>query len=208
MDIRNGLISAYNGISASLGTSNAFDIYKSTTGYVKIFNNGRAWFGSGTPVDAGFQMDVNGTSRMFGSVTISTGTTSQGTFIGAGGETRYSSNSGLNTNAVYLSGTSSTSDGIIQFLSGGATSNIVLYTSAGGFIGTRAGAKFGAIDGTDTVSIVTNTWIKIGAGTTARSQINLASSTAPTSPNDGDIWFDGTSLKIRIGGLTKTFTLS
>jgi hypothetical protein len=50
-------------------------------------------------------------------------------------------------------------------------------------------------------------FLNIGAGTTAKAQINLASSTAPTSPNNGDIWFDGTDLKMRIGGLTKTFTL-
>jgi hypothetical protein len=49
--------------------------------------------------------------------------------------------------------------------------------------------------------------LSLSAGTTARSQINLASSTAPTSPNNGDIWFDGTDLKMRIGGVTKTFTL-
>jgi hypothetical protein len=48
----------------------------------------------------------------------------------------------------------------------------------------------------------------IAAGTTTKSQINLASSTAPTSPNNGDIWFDGASLKIRIGGVTKTFTVT
>jgi hypothetical protein len=50
-------------------------------------------------------------------------------------------------------------------------------------------------------------FINVGAGTTAKSQINLASSTAPTSPVNGDIWFDGTDLKMRIGGVTKTFTL-
>jgi len=49
--------------------------------------------------------------------------------------------------------------------------------------------------------------LSISAGTTGASQINLASSTAPTSPNNGDIWFDGTDLKIRIGGVTKTFVL-
>ena len=49
--------------------------------------------------------------------------------------------------------------------------------------------------------------MSMGAGTTSNAQINLASSTAPTSPNDGDIWFDGTNLKMQIGGLTKTFTL-
>lgn len=50
--------------------------------------------------------------------------------------------------------------------------------------------------------------INVAAGTTAAAQINLASSTAPTSPADGDIWFDGTDLKIRISGATKTFTVA
>jgi hypothetical protein len=49
--------------------------------------------------------------------------------------------------------------------------------------------------------------MSLSAGTTSNAQINLASSTAPTSPNNGDIWFDGTDLKMRIGGVTKTFTL-
>ena len=49
--------------------------------------------------------------------------------------------------------------------------------------------------------------LTITAGTTAASQINLASSTAPTTPNNGDIWFTGTELKIQVGGVTKTFTL-
>lgn len=50
-------------------------------------------------------------------------------------------------------------------------------------------------------------WLNIGASTTAKAHINLAAGTAPTAPNDGDIWFDGTDLKMRIGGVTKTFTL-
>jgi len=49
--------------------------------------------------------------------------------------------------------------------------------------------------------------LSMGAGTTSAAQINLASSTAPTSPSNGDIWFDGTDIKMRIGGVTKTFTL-
>jgi hypothetical protein len=53
----------------------------------------------------------------------------------------------------------------------------------------------------------TSTFIKVAAGTTAKSQVNLAASTAPTSPNDGDVWFDGTDVKIRVAGATKTFTL-
>lgn len=46
----------------------------------------------------------------------------------------------------------------------------------------------------------------IAAGTAAKSQINFASSTAPSSPVNGDIWFDGTDLKLRAGGTTYTIT--
>jgi hypothetical protein len=49
--------------------------------------------------------------------------------------------------------------------------------------------------------------LSMGAGTTSAAQINLASSTDPTSPSNGDIWFDGTDIKMRILGVTKTFTL-
>jgi len=61
------------------------------------------------------------------------------------------------------------------------------------------------IDVNGTARIVSK--LTLGAGTTSNAQINMISSTAPTSPNNGDIWFDGTDLKMRIGGVTKTFTL-
>ena len=50
----------------------------------------------------------------------------------------------------------------------------------------------------------TAAFITIAAATTAKTQINFISGTAPTSPNDGDMWYDGTNLKMRIGGTTKT----
>lgn len=53
---------------------------------------------------------------------------------------------------------------------------------------------------------LTATMLSLPAGTTAKAQINFAASTAPTSPVDGDWWFDGTNLKIRISGSTKTVT--
>lgn len=49
--------------------------------------------------------------------------------------------------------------------------------------------------------------VAIAAGTNAVSQMRLAAGVAPTAPADGDIWFDGTNLKMRISGVTKTFTL-
>jgi hypothetical protein len=48
----------------------------------------------------------------------------------------------------------------------------------------------------------------IAAGTTAKAQLNFASGVAPTSPQNGDVWFDGTNIKMQIGGATKTFTLT
>jgi len=47
----------------------------------------------------------------------------------------------------------------------------------------------------------------LGASTTAKASLRIPSGTAPTTPVNGDIWFDGTDLKIRVGGVTKTFTL-
>ena len=50
--------------------------------------------------------------------------------------------------------------------------------------------------------------VDMPASTTANATLRIRSGTAPTTPNDGDIWFDGTDLKMRIGGVTKTFTLT
>lgn len=46
------------------------------------------------------------------------------------------------------------------------------------------------------------------ASTTASASLNIASGAAPTSPNDGDYWYDGTNVKIRVGATTKTFTIT
>lgn len=52
-----------------------------------------------------------------------------------------------------------------------------------------------------------STRLRIQSGNNLMSQIKLEASIAPASPNNGDIWFDGTNLFMRIGGLTKTFTI-
>ena len=49
---------------------------------------------------------------------------------------------------------------------------------------------------------------KVPASTTTAASLNIAEGSAPTSPADGDIWFDGTDLSIRVSGVTKTFTLT
>lgn len=46
------------------------------------------------------------------------------------------------------------------------------------------------------------------ASTTAGAGLRLPSGTAPTSPVNGDVWFDGGAVKIQISGATKTFTVA
>lgn len=51
-------------------------------------------------------------------------------------------------------------------------------------------------------------YLSIKASTTSIPHLNLTAGSAPSSPTNGDIWFDGTDIKMRIGGVTKTFTLT
>ena len=46
------------------------------------------------------------------------------------------------------------------------------------------------------------------ASATSAAPINIPAGTAPTSPVDGDVWYDGTNLKFRVSGTTKTVTLT
>lgn len=56
--------------------------------------------------------------------------------------------------------------------------------------------------GTTTVSSL----LTLGGSTTARSSLRLLAGTSPTTPNDGDIWYDGTNIYLRVGSTTKMFT--
>lgn len=56
-------------------------------------------------------------------------------------------------------------------------------------------------------SISSSTRIYVEPGTSSVSQMRLLAGVAPSSPVNGDLWFDGTNLKMQIGGVTKTFTL-
>lgn len=47
----------------------------------------------------------------------------------------------------------------------------------------------------------------LNACNTSTASLNMIAGTAPTSPVDGDMWYDGTNVKFRVGGTTKTFTL-
>lgn len=52
--------------------------------------------------------------------------------------------------------------------------------------------------------------LDIAAGTTAKASLRIRKGVAPTTPNDGDIWYDDAAetLHVRINGVTKTFTVT
>jgi hypothetical protein len=60
--------------------------------------------------------------------------------------------------------------------------------------------------GTGTLTLSQATLVTPASSST-RAGFRIVAGTAPSSPTNGDIWQDGTDIKIRIGGVTKTFTL-
>lgn len=106
----------------------------------------------------------------------------------------------------------------VHFETNGATWRIQHTGNAGSNVGqnafvfTNGGNVNLALDTAGHVGIgidaALTSFLDIAPSTTSSSALRLRAGTAPTSPNDGDIWFDGSSLKIRVAGQTKTFTLS
>ena len=81
----------------------------------------------------------------------------------------------------------------------GASYNYSAYFGGNVTIGSETGAGRLSVAGGKT---------QLAAGTTSYPSLNIASGAAPTSPADGDMWYDGTNVKFRVGGTTKTFTLT
>lgn len=50
--------------------------------------------------------------------------------------------------------------------------------------------------------------VDVAESDSSKASLRIRSGSAPSAPNDGDIWFDGSDLKIQIGGVTKTFTVT
>jgi hypothetical protein len=167
----------------------------------------------GTTTDAGFKLDVNGTVRVSGL------TRSTDVFVVGGAATTNTAN----TRFWSAGGQAPTAVGLYRSF----FADIAWIPSSGSSewygldlrptinqTGTANGVTRGLyIAPTLTAAAdwraieVTNGITILGAATTAKASLRIPSGTAPTSPVNGDIWFDGTDIKMRIGGVTKTFTL-
>lgn len=120
-----------------------------------------------------------------------------------------SAGSSANNGAIGFAMTSV--NGTINFGSTGAND---LLLGAGIVAKLNGSLRFGFTGGTDptltaSASALTMSQAKFitQASTTGLAGLNIPAGTAPTSPVNGDIWQDGTDVKIRIGGVTKTFTI-
>jgi hypothetical protein len=167
----------------------------------------------GTTTDAGFRVDIAGTARIQDNLTIrkdqnaGTGIILQNVSNGSAAIASYLLETNLGFCVLGKYGTGTTTYKIIT-----AGTGYVANSNGGDlaiFNDTSTGVIKMAAGGSSTVHLQIESTGKVSyaAATTAKAQINLASGTAPTSPVDGDIWFDGTNLFMRIGGVTKTFTI-
>lgn len=95
----------------------------------------------------------------------------------------------------------------IRMTCNSADSSIGFYTKAASTAQSTLRATINK-DGYFGVGNTPTAYIDAAASTTAAASIRIRSGTAPSSPNDGDIWYDGTNVKIRVGGTTKTFTIT
>ena len=108
---------------------------------------------------------------------------------------------GLGDGAIQVSST-----GGGAAFSGGGAATAVIHTK-GSVSGVGIHQEQGTMCiGSSTPS--TSTQLDLGASSATKSHINFRSGVAPTTPNDGDMWFDGTNLNIRISGVTRTINVT
>jgi hypothetical protein len=160
----------------------------------------------------------------FPAITVTGVSTLSGGIAAAGAGTISLGTTSNTAGAITLQANGGTSETVlIQATQGTGATSINLVSTAGGITLNCNGASgvtinaFGATSITNDFTVaggtgigaaaIASAWGKVSAGTTARAQFNFAASTAPTSPNNGDFWFDGTNVKIRVAGATKTFTI-
>jgi hypothetical protein len=223
MTLASRYIQSWNGLNLFLNSQgNGVVIGSTSTTTYALFVSGITHISSntliGTSVNAGYLLDVNGTARVSDNLIVSknqsltTNITISNTNSGSSVQCAlYLANNLSSLAGAIIKNSSTTSaykilgSGDLCIYNDSVANNgdiSILNDRPAGVIKFAAGGS-----STAQLQIETTGKVSYAAATTAKAQINLASGTAPTSPVNGDIWFDGTNLFMQIGGLTKTFTI-
>jgi len=210
------LINALDDYGAGFTFTNRWGIYQAGASDTNYFAASALF---GTTVNAGFRVDINGTARVSGLITgnanaqltglypylelLPSGWSGGQTYIQGGVQQNGNSNGdytafSTNSNRGFTFRVGSTTALFIEPITGniglnGGTSGYRLFINRGA-AATGALAVVGGI--TD-----------FAGSTTSYATLQINPGVAPTSPNNGNIWFDGTNLFMRIGGVTRTFTI-
>ena len=186
---------------ASGGSNAAQDIWFSNKGgqfNATLFSTGNLLIqNGGTFSDNGNRLQVTGNGYFSGRVGVGTSNPQENVHISA-------TNAGLDIDGTTSSRTYYNRSGAYIWSTGLRAGDTKFY-----IYDERVGERF-TIDDSGNVGIINATptaALDTPASTTSRATMRIRSGVAPTTPNNGDIWFDGTDLKMRIGGVTKTFTL-
>jgi len=189
--------------SGDTSGTNGFIIQNSSsTELVRVDNSGQAFFSNRIAVN---RIQVTSTANQLelaGGGVSATG----GDGIALGQFTSVSNTSGIHNRVI--------SGGSFLPTSGTGISNFLQLSGTINQTGGANGITRGLYINPTLTSAFDWRAIEISAGisilapsTTASATLRVPSGTAPTTPTNGDIWFDGTNLFMRIGGLTKTFTI-
>jgi hypothetical protein len=222
-----------NSTYSMLSSNRNLQLGRSGTAALTVFSTLNV--GIGTTTDAGFKLDVNGTARVSGflSAIVGTaiGTGNAGIFPnGVSGReelvirsTLLTTDPGTDINLSNSQGNCTIALGIRNSL--GLTRGFAPTTGTGVFnviniaptinqTGGANGITRGLYINPTLTAAVDFRAIEVANGTTvlapsvtARASLRIPSGTAPTSPVNGDIWFDGTNLNVRIGGVTRTIVV-
>jgi len=174
----------------------------STTGFNWDASNNNV--GLGVASSAAYRLDIDGTGASSGPLRAIGGLSSfQGVVL--------TSNSYISNGSYWYS---YTSGGSSRRILGIDSSNTFNFSTAGnGYVFANNNAATTLMTLTEAgrlgigISAPTTT-LDITGSSTTQASLRIRSGSAPTTPQDGDIWFDGTNLKMQIGGVTKTFTMT
>lgn len=190
----------------------ASGVLSSSSSFVWDYTNSRLGIGVNSPA---YTFHAVGTSGLFITADTDTDNATKQTRLG----TRAYVNSQVPFVGLYLAAQVAANNLNIGggTSSGQAATQISFYT--GGAVNTATGTERGRIDAGGNWNIgrdgglvfvgattAPTAALDVTSSTTSRASFRIRAGTAPTSPNDGDIWFDGTDLKLRSGGATYTIT--